>query len=181
MHVNFIIGCVLAGGKSSRMGQNKALMIYQNQRLVDRASQLLIKSGVSQVLVSGKFDGLECVSDTTPNLGPVGGIVSVILSKKDVAGIVFIPVDMPLLTSDLIKKLIGNQSCCFENLPLPVFLKMSDQLLDFTKEVVRAGKAVAVKEFLSHLEIKKLPISEAEKNNLVNINNPKEWEELLCI
>ncbi len=178
-----IIGCVLAGGKSSRMGQNKALMIYQNQRLVDRTLRLLTSAGVNQVVVSGKIDGLNCITDTAPELGPVGGIASVILAKKyvgGIGGIVFIPVDMPLLTSDLISKLIGDQSSCFENLPLPVFLKMSDQLLGLAKEIIKTGKAISVREFLSHLEINKLPILATEKKNLVNINNSKDWEEL-CI
>jgi molybdopterin-guanine dinucleotide biosynthesis protein A len=103
------LGVVLAGGKSSRMGQNKALMRYKNLRLVDHAVKLLENSGVKKVIVSGEIDGYENVKDQVKNLGPIGGIISVILKEKK-SEMVFVPVDTPLLTPELIRKLFENKN-----------------------------------------------------------------------
>ena len=47
-----LIGLVLAGGQSRRMGQDKALMRYQGSTLIERASSLLKAAGCDEVLIS---------------------------------------------------------------------------------------------------------------------------------
>ena len=49
-----ITGVILAGGKSSRMGQNKALMSLGGQRLVDRVVEVM----------HSVFDALLMVTNT---------------------------------------------------------------------------------------------------------------------
>ncbi len=175
------MGVVLAGGKSSRMGQDKALMRYKNLRLVDHAVKLLENSGIKKVIVSGEVDGYESVEDLVKNLGPIGGIISAILKMK-VSEIVFVPVDTPLLTSELIQKLFENKNnfdaIFFEKNPLPLFLKISDQVLALTKKILAAEKPVAIHQFLAELNSQQIFLSEKNSKFFANINTKKEWEEL---
>lgn len=182
MRPQISLGVVLAGGKSSRMGQDKALMRYKNLRLVDRAVKLLENSGVKKVIVSGKIDGYKNVEDLEKNLGPIGGIISVILSEGS-SEIVFVPVDTPLLTPALIQKLFENKNnfdaISFEKNPLPLFLKISDQVLALAKKILVEKKPVAIHQFLAELNSQQIFLSEKNSKFFANINTKKEWEELL--
>jgi molybdopterin-guanine dinucleotide biosynthesis protein A len=172
------LGVVLAGGKSSRMGQNKALMRYKNLRLVDHAVKLLENSGVKKVIVSGEIDGYENVKDQVKNLGPIGGIISVILKEKK-SEMVFVPVDTPLLTPELIRKLFENKNnfdaIFFEKNPLPLFLKISDQVLALTKKILAAKKPVAIHQFLAALNSQQIFLSEKNSKFFANINTLEDY------
>jgi len=175
------LGVVLAGGKSSRMGQNKALMRYRNLRLVDHTVKLLENSGIKKVVVSGEIDGYENVEDLVKNLGPIGGVVSVILTEKK-SEIVFAPVDTPLLTPSLIQKLFENKNnsdaIFFEKNPLPFFLRISDQVLALAKKILAEKKPVAIHQFLAELNSQQIFLSKKDRKFFANINSKKEWGEL---
>ena len=71
-----LIGLVLAGGQSRRMGQDKALMRYQGRALIDNASLLLQSASCDKVLISrnapgflnDKIEGAQalCLSENKP-------------------------------------------------------------------------------------------------------------------
>ncbi|MBQ3967871.1 MAG: NTP transferase domain-containing protein, partial [Lachnospiraceae bacterium] len=69
---------VLAGGKSSRMGKNKAFLEYENQTFIKRITKEL--GGFSEVLVSaakkGDYEslGFGVVYDEHKDIGPIEGI-----------------------------------------------------------------------------------------------------------
>lgn len=76
-----VSGLVLAGGASSRMGRDKALLIYAGEPLVARAARLLSTFCDNVVLASGDgrrlgLLGLPQVADVAPGLGPLAGIVA---------------------------------------------------------------------------------------------------------
>lgn len=96
---------VLAGGRSTRMGQDKALMQIESRRFIDRICEEL--SGFSQVLISaaekGKFEdlGLEVVYDEHAGIGPLEGICQVLSAAKE--EYVFIcAADMPFIKKELV-------------------------------------------------------------------------------
>ena len=71
-------GIVLAGGKSSRMGQDKALLDYQGKRLIDYAIELLTPV-CSEILISTNQPGYEnlgfqLIVDQYPDCGYIGGL-----------------------------------------------------------------------------------------------------------
>jgi molybdenum cofactor guanylyltransferase len=108
------IGVVLAGGKSSRMGRDKALCDIKGIRLVDRAIARL-RPQVNRILISGPQDygsGLECVPDAADGPdGPCAGIFAVGRRLANEAqGFLTVPVDAPFLPLDLAKQLVGARS-----------------------------------------------------------------------
>jgi molybdopterin-guanine dinucleotide biosynthesis protein A len=98
-------GFVLAGGRSSRMGREKALLELGGQTLAARAVGLLRSSGLTAVVAGARSDLrdlTEVILDETPGRGPLGGICAALASTRaDLA--VIIPVDLPLLPSSLLE------------------------------------------------------------------------------
>jgi molybdopterin-guanine dinucleotide biosynthesis protein A len=61
------IGVLLAGGKSSRMGENKAFLELQGEKFIDRMIRILLETGVDDVFVSGDFGKYQCIPDKISN------------------------------------------------------------------------------------------------------------------
>ncbi|MEK7241425.1 MAG: molybdenum cofactor guanylyltransferase [Planctomycetota bacterium] len=97
---------ILAGGKSSRMGQDKAflkignrtIVEYQLQRLNPLFEELLLSTNLPE-----KFAhlGLETVQDFIPDRGPLVGIYSSLL-KARYSHLFAIACDMPFISPGLI-------------------------------------------------------------------------------
>lgn len=107
-----ITGVVLAGGKSSRFGSNKALAVLDEQTLLERALNRL-KPFCRTLLVSGNYPeykeyGYGQVYDVFPGMGPLGGIYSA-LKQADTSYVLFSTCDMPFVTESLLKRLTGNE------------------------------------------------------------------------
>ena len=73
-----IVGIVLSGGKSRRMGQEKGLVTYKGKALIEYAIDTL-KPLCDELVISTTNDayaylGLPMIADEIPNCGPIGGI-----------------------------------------------------------------------------------------------------------
>jgi molybdenum cofactor guanylyltransferase len=97
-------GYVLAGGKSSRMGSDKALLELAGKPLVLHATTKLRRL-CAEVSVLGNDAALErfapLVRDLHPGCGPMAGIEAALLSSKFDWNLV-IPVDVPFLPTALL-------------------------------------------------------------------------------
>lgn len=97
---------VLAGGKSSRMGQNKALLEWEAKRFIDCICEEM--KGFSQVLISAAYKGdyeylgLPVVYDTHKEIGPIEGIYQ-ILSAAEEEYVFICAADMPFLKKELVE------------------------------------------------------------------------------
>ena len=104
-------GCsaaVLCGGRSSRMGQNKAELPFQGGTLLSRQITLLREMGFQDVMASGDFScpGARTVRDEIPGCGPLGGMHAVLSAARNLACL-FLPVDMPLVPESVIVSLVN--------------------------------------------------------------------------
>lgn len=103
-------GFVLAGGRSSRMGNDKAFLDFGGQPLVSRALSILQCAGLPASIAGGS-DGLSgfasMVADAHPGQGPLAGICSGLAATS--AGLAaFITVDTPLLPASLLTYLLHH-------------------------------------------------------------------------
>jgi molybdopterin-guanine dinucleotide biosynthesis protein A len=98
-------GVVLVGGASTRFGSPKALATIDGESFVDRATRVLGEA-CDEVLVVGKsgelpFDVLDDAADVR---APIAGVVAGLRAAvNDV--VVFLPVDCPRVTADVIRAL----------------------------------------------------------------------------
>jgi molybdopterin-guanine dinucleotide biosynthesis protein A len=102
-------GFVLAGGRSSRMGQDKALLTLGGEPLVKRAIQKLRKI-CAEVAIAGGTEDLarfgRVIPDKTCGCGPLGGIVSA-LEQSSSEWNLFLPVDAPYVPISALKALLA--------------------------------------------------------------------------
>lgn len=98
-----IAGYVLAGGNSSRMGQNKALLEFEGKPLVLRMAALVQSAGRDATVIGPPElfapIGLEAIADIMPGAGPLGGIVTA-LGHSGAEWNLIVAVDMPRLTTE---------------------------------------------------------------------------------
>jgi molybdopterin-guanine dinucleotide biosynthesis protein A len=99
-------GFVLAGGKSSRMGRDKALVEFRGRPMVEIAVEKL-RGFCAEVSVAGNRDDLSAyapaVRETRMDAGPAAGIEAGLkVCAQDWA--MFIPVDVPLVPADLLRR-----------------------------------------------------------------------------
>ena len=62
---------ILVGGKSSRMGHNKASLPYKGKRLVDVIAEVVREAGIENIYVSGEIDGYISLPDLLADRGPM--------------------------------------------------------------------------------------------------------------
>ncbi|TVQ85640.1 MAG: molybdenum cofactor guanylyltransferase [Bacteroidetes bacterium] len=109
-----VTGIILAGGKSSRFGSDKALFEYHGKRLVEYSIDN-IKLLCGKILLSTnspeKFDftGLKAVTDLYPGSGPVGGIHAC-LQQSNTEHNLIIGCDLPWLDIRLFEFILGCSS-----------------------------------------------------------------------
>jgi molybdopterin-guanine dinucleotide biosynthesis protein A len=99
-----ISGFVLAGGRSSRMGADKALLSLAGRPLIDHAVSKL-RRVCTQVHILGSDPALAAyaplIADLHPNCGPIGGMEAALANSPHPWNL-FLAVDMPFLPAAFI-------------------------------------------------------------------------------
>lgn len=103
-------GFVLAGGRSERMGRDKAMIEFAGRTLAERAVELLQRAGLSAMIAGarselGAFGPM--IADQADGEGPLRGVCSALASTGAELA-VFIPVDLPLLPASLLARLLAD-------------------------------------------------------------------------
>jgi molybdenum cofactor guanylyltransferase len=103
-------GYVLAGGRSSRMGRDKALLELGGRPLIGHAVTKLLRV-CADVRVLGQKSELAEYAPLVPDLhagcGPLGGIEAA-LRHSPYAWNLFVPVDMPFLPTAFLDAWVGE-------------------------------------------------------------------------
>jgi molybdenum cofactor guanylyltransferase len=102
---------LLVGGKSSRMGRDKALLEIGGRSLLERAAALLVPLAASVSLVGespryAEF-GLPMIADRWPGAGPLGGIATALFRARQPWSLV-LACDLPFVTGDFLRWLCAR-------------------------------------------------------------------------
>lgn len=101
---------VLAGGKSSRMGRDKAFVTLHGQSLLARALETAraLTRDVHIVGQAAKFGSFgPVVEDVFPGCGPLGGIHAALRASSSDLSLI-LAVDLPFVTAELLRLLIAR-------------------------------------------------------------------------
>ncbi|MCF6366876.1 MAG: molybdenum cofactor guanylyltransferase [Bacteroidales bacterium] len=177
---------ILAGGKSSRMGTDKALLKFQGKTFVQILYDNL--NGIcKEVIISSnnrkvKVSGAKTIPDEIANIGPTGGLYTCLKQiKTDYAFVV--TVDTPFVSVDLLSeiysKIAGYDVVIIEQNnkihPLiGVYHKNIIKLLE-TEIEEKKYKVMKVVEKTKHRIIS---VSGKYKGELFNINSRKDFDKL---
>jgi molybdopterin-guanine dinucleotide biosynthesis protein A len=104
---------LLAGGKSSRMGQDKAGLMIEGVPLWRRQLATLQATGATEILISGRLDGsyaesgFPIMEDMESDLGPLGGIATTIAMARHTLVLV-LAIDLPRMTGAFLQSLLPS-------------------------------------------------------------------------
>ncbi|MCK9230599.1 MAG: molybdenum cofactor guanylyltransferase [Syntrophales bacterium] len=116
-------GIILAGGESSRMGENKAFIEFGGERLLDRTITLFRDLFDELILVTNDPRAyldldLTIVTDIIPGKGALGGIYSGLFFTRSERAFVA-PCDMPFLNRSFIAWMLSQADDCDVLVPAP--------------------------------------------------------------
>ena len=101
---------ILAGGKSSRLGRNKALQVIGGKSLIQWVVARLATLSTEIIISTARGDAIPCsstakittVADIYPDKGPLGGIYSGLIASSAPRAIV-VSCDTPFLSAGLLE------------------------------------------------------------------------------
>ncbi|MBN1251816.1 MAG: molybdenum cofactor guanylyltransferase [Bacteroidales bacterium] len=183
-----ITGIVLCGGRSIRMGENKALLKLNNKFIISYVIDSL-KEFCDEIILSTNsneldFLNLKTIADEYKNIGPIAGILSGLESSKTDLNIIA-SCDTPFFSSDLINFLLkfSNQNEIvipeFEDFLQPITGIFKKSVIKTIKQEIELGNHSPQKIIKkANLKIVKIDNSLNFFNNklFMNINTKEDYE-----
>ncbi|SPD73227.1 Molybdenum cofactor guanylyltransferase [uncultured Desulfobacterium sp.] len=187
-----ISGVILAGGKSSRYGRNKALEKIDGISLIERVAGVMGSVFEHLIIITNTPDeyaflNIPMHGDFIRGLGPIGGIYTGLSVIHNTSGF-FVACDMPLLNQDLIRYMT-NKRAGFD-VVVPRINGMIETLhAVYAKGCIPAVKRlIASKEYQTIRMFSELSVCYVERDEIrrfdpglesfVNINRPQELRRL---
>ena len=189
-----IAGLVLAGGRSSRMGRDKALLTLAGETLLARNCRQLQQAGCARVFISGEHragaaidnDSIRAIPDLTADQGPVGGILSVMEQLQgNYDWLLIIAVDMPRLTAEELRPLLHNLDAAgagryVADSHFPLLLAISDAHINTIREQLESDtkRGRSLYRLLKNLGVSEWQMA-ADEGQYINVNTPEQWQDCL--
>ncbi len=177
---------VLAGGKSSRMGRDKALISFCNQTSLAQYQYSKLKRVFKNVYVvakSKKFDfSCEVILDRYQQSSPLVAIVSA-LEELDINELFVLSVDTPFVNEKVICKILKKymESEAKPDILLakssnglePLCGVYSSEILPYAKKMIDSNSH-RLKSLMESLEVQTIDIDEG--TYFFNINTPHDYD-----
>ena len=195
VRANETTGIILAGGSSSRMGKNKALLpLPGNQAVtfIEHLASLLVECCVETLIVardhehapSYAFPSVRVTFDTTPGIGPLMGLysgLSAINTKRALVVAVDLPFVQPALLSFLLSQPLTADTLLIplvHDVPQVMLALYPRSVLPLVKEQLQRGRRDlrcllegAPVQFVEEARLREV---DPQLRSFVNINTPEE-------
>ena len=180
-------GVILAGGRNSRIGQNKAFLEIGGKMIIERTIEIYKKIFDEILIITNtpedyQYLGLKVYTDLIPNRGSLGGIYTGLhYSKSDYA--FFAACDMPFLNERVIRHIIKGARDYDIIVPYykhrlhPLHAVYSKSCLEIFRIMVEKKK-LKIKGIFPKFRIKKVTnIPETKLPPFFNINTMKDFRQ----
>ena len=179
---------LLAGGKSLRMGINKAELVYGDKTFLEHMLEKARSLKIEKCFVSGYLSpsgDVQAVPDRFPDRGPLGGIHAC-MKEMDTPYCLVIPIDAPLLPLPVLESLLRAHRESSQKERVLIW-EHGDR-----KEPLIAVYPVAMAGVIEEL-IRERPVPvfraldrwgydchrmETDETEIININTPELYEEM---
>jgi len=179
-------GCILAGGKNSRMNYKiKALLEYRGETFLERISKVL--DGLDKFIVTNNkevSEGIEIptYSDIIKDIGPMGGVYTA-LKVSSSERCMIVGCDMPFICRKLIGKVTSYEGY---DVVVPRIEGQVELLCAmYSKGCISViEKLIEKKEYkltliLERVRVKYVDLSRDELEYFININTPDDYKKLV--
>jgi molybdenum cofactor guanylyltransferase len=120
---------ILAGGKSSRMKEEKGLVYFNGKKLVEHVIESVKKITNKIIIITANSAyeqfGYPCIEDEMKDKGPLGGIFTGLVHSSTQKNLV-VGCDMPFLSERILSELINK--CSDEDVLLTEHLGLAEPL-----------------------------------------------------
>jgi FdhD protein len=187
-----ITGVILAGGASSRMGSNKALLPHKGGRFIESICRELSEIFPEVILVTNtpeQYQFLPCrkVPDLFQGMGALAGIHAGLVQSSNPA-VFTVACDMPHLDPSLIRHIANRGAGCDLVLPCseegyePLHALYREGCLSVVEACLKRGERRII-SILPHLRVREIAAAEVARfdptfDSFSNINTPQEYYEL---
>ncbi len=187
-----VTGVILAGGQSSRMGSNKALLPIQGGRIIEAIYRQFSELFPEVLLVTNnpeQYNFLPCrkVADMYPGLGALAGLHAG-LHNAATPYIFSVACDMPWLNNALIRRLAALHNAAdvvipqVENGLEPLHALYGKQCLQPMEDVLSAGRRRIVSFFpqvrVQYFDQDQIAAIDPAFDSFRNINTPGDYFQL---
>jgi len=187
-NIPILNGLILAGGRSSRMGQDKGSLIYYDKEQREHTADL-IKSFCDKTYISCRQDqdihiqtNYDKIYDTAKDIGPLGGLLAAFKQKEDCAWLI-VACDLIYLNKKDIELLVESRdgsklATCFIDQETkfiePLVTIWEPKAYPVILEYYNNGN-YSPSNLLRNSDIKKIEVP--DQMSLKNINHKHEREE----
>ena len=179
---------LLAGGKSARMGTNKAELLYEGKTFLEHMLDKARKLGIQKFYISGYDSPREDVCtvwDLYENRGPLGGLHAS-MKAMDTPYCLVLPVDAPKLPLHILEALLkrheartGESVLIWEHgvRQEPLIAVYPAAMADTIEELIRERSAPVFRA-LDAWGYTRYRL-EMEEEEIINVNTPEAYRRLL--
>jgi molybdenum cofactor guanylyltransferase len=178
-------GFVLAGGRSKRMGRDKALLPYGESTLVEQIARTVKEAAGSVALIGDPEKlghlGLPVFPDELPGSGPASGVYTLLRATATDWNLV-VGCDMPAVTVGILRLLLSqaetaDRDCVAasgpDGQPEPLCAVYHRRSLSVLTRAI-GDKRLRMRDFVKEIGAVCVPVDQFA---LVNVNTPAEWTE----
>lgn len=185
-----VTGVILAGGSSSRMGSNKALLEVDGVPLITRAYRTLASLFHEVIIVTNTpqdYEFIPCrkVADIYPEIGSIAGLHSAL--THSVTGLTFVTAcDMPFVDQHIIRHLCDLHREEFDAvIPVsaggqePLHALYTSQSRDIFESAIKNGERKIV-DILPRMKLRLVTVEELtvvgdSRTAFLNVNTPEQY------
>jgi molybdopterin-guanine dinucleotide biosynthesis protein A len=178
---------LLAGGKSSRMGCDKAFLEIKGEPLWRRQLNLLKEIAPQKIFVAGpprdEWGDYEILPDASENIGPIGGLTSA-LRACETPLLLALAVDLPKMTNLFLRSLLLEASGIVPQLngrfePLvAIYPKVALAIAETHLSSNEFSIQKFVEECVAHRLVRPKKIRPSDASLFTNLNTPEDVETL---
>lgn len=178
-------GFVLAGGGSTRMGRDKALLPYRGRTLVEVIASAVQEAAGTAAIIGDPlryaYAGCPVHADRIPGCGPIGGVFTA-LSVTAADWNLIVGCDMPMLSAATLRALVERAFCSTAVCVVaadaagelhPLCAVYHRRSLPVVERAIRENR-LKMRDLVVELETVRIPVAPAA---LANVNTPGQWLE----
>lgn len=167
-----VLGAILAGGKATRFGSDKALAMLNGRPLIDHVASLLAKQCAALIVVGRTQDGYICVDDRpAPDMGPLAGLAGALAyaSSNGFSHVLSVGVDAPGIPRDL-RTMLEPAPAYVVNQPVIGYWPVT--ALDLLDQILASDERHSMQHFIERLGGRGVALESPP----ANINTPADLE-----